>query len=57
MEEFFKKRQASFIETMKRQNCEWLLIDNGIIEEDKYKPLPPAKVKLRKEKVKSRQYI
>ena len=51
------KQQVNFINTMRRQNFEWLLIDNKIVEEDYSKPLPPAKPKPIKEKVKSRHYI
>ena len=57
MEEILKKRQKDFINTMKRQNFEWLLIDSQMMEEDKFKPLPPAKIKPLKHKVKSKQYI
>ena len=58
MEHILARGRDNFVETMKRQNFDWMLIDSGMVEEEKpHKPLPLKKEKILKEKVKSKQYI
>jgi hypothetical protein len=48
----------AFLNLVRRQNLQWELIDAGIVEEDKpIKPIPPKKEKIRKEKIKSNNFI